>query len=93
MCSNKPFILLKISRKEYIKEIIEEGYFHFTLASFFRENAIIFPESLIYDIDECSYSRRQTVYKPFFLVLRPLLIHAPRVGNSPILGLRCNWDA
>lgn len=62
MCSNKPIILLKISRKEYIKEIIEEGYFHFTLASFFRENAIIFPESLIYDIDECSYSRRQTVY-------------------------------
>lgn len=62
MYSNKPIILLKITRKEHIKSIIDEGFFHFTLASYFRENAIANPNSLIYDIDECSYSRLHIVY-------------------------------
>lgn len=57
-----PIALFKITRKEYIEDIINEGHFYFTQAKYFRKMAHENPDSFIYDIDECSQSRRIESY-------------------------------
>lgn len=60
--STAPLILFKITKKDYINDIVNNGHFYFTLAHYFRSKACENPNSYIYDIDECSQTRKISMY-------------------------------
>ncbi|MDR2570366.1 MAG: hypothetical protein LBD23_08740 [Oscillospiraceae bacterium] len=84
-----PLVLIKISEKRFLQETIDSGRIYMNTASFFREQAALGGNPMIYDIDEASQSRLVQMYLKLGKDGEYAKVFGDGVGNLAIKGNQC----